>query len=461
MGECLPSSNKENTNEIRFIAFNPNQNENSILSRNNKVFLMRDTKNDNMNLIVHRNDGMNDYIIEMNISKFSDNNFSKDIEFILILDKSGSMGNNVHRLISSIIPRVLNLLNYSDNDIIHLITFESYVNLHHMTVRDLKNNYDIIGYGGTEMSGVFNKVREILCQSHNKSNYRILALSDGIIYDQEKTKEEAEILKTYVDRTDFSISVGSIRFYSGYDCPDTKALSSVLILNTINSKYSVLTEISSCLDDEQISQKIYELFKDDYFASNVILKSENIKFRIDPWKEGKNEVKLLEGQNLVWADKNPSMENNIGIYEGGKLKYTKEDFKNGYEIKYSTYNEILGEKLKMTLRKVRINKSSGSRAALEENEKIIAYYNEFEKKLKDNNNKTALITNELKRINEINVSKFDNQQLAQFIGVDNNNIPIEEFLRNIIKKKKDKNEENNIENFAFNIFKDFLQIKND
>jgi hypothetical protein len=219
------------------------------------------------------------------------------------------------------------------------------------------------------MSGVFNKVREILCQSQNKLNYRILVLSDGIIADQDKTKDEAEILKTYVDRTDFSISVGSIRFYSGYDCPDTKALSSVLILNTINSKYSVLTEISSCLDDEQISQKIYELFKDDYFASNVILKSENIKFRIDPWKQGENEVKLIEGQNLVWADKNPSLENNIGIYEGGKLKYTKEDFKNGYEIKYSIYNEILGEKLKMTLRKVRINKSSGSRVALEKMKK--------------------------------------------------------------------------------------------
>ena len=155
------------------------------------------------------------------------------------------------------------------------------------------------------------------------------------------------------------------------------------------------------------------------------------------------------------------MENNIGIYEGGKLKYTKEDFKNGYEIKYSTYNEILGEKLKMTLRKVRINKYSGSRAALEENEKIIAYYNEFEKKLKDNNNKTALITNELKRINEINISKFDNQQLAQFIGVDNNNISMEEFLRNVIKKKSDKNEEKNTIEFAYNVFKDFLQAEND
>jgi hypothetical protein len=88
MGICVSSSNNEKSNEIRFFAINPNQNDNSKLSRNAKSYLMKDIKNDNMNLIVHRNDGMNDYIIEMNISKLGDNNFSKDIEFILILDKS-------------------------------------------------------------------------------------------------------------------------------------------------------------------------------------------------------------------------------------------------------------------------------------------------------------------------------------------------------------------------------------
>ena len=326
-----------------------------------------------------------------------------------------------------------------------------------MTVGDLNNNNNITGEGGTSMSDVFNKVREILCQSQNKSNYRILALSDGIIEDQEETKNEAEKIKAYINSTDFSISVGSIRYNSGYDCGDTKALSSVLILNTINSKNNVLTEISSSLDDEQISQKIYELFKDDYFSSNIILKSDNIKFKIDPWKEGKNEVKLNEEQNFVWADKNPSLEKKIGIYEGGKLKYTKEDFKNGYEINISTYNKILGAKIQMTLRKVKINKTSGSQTALEENKKIIAYYEEFEKKLKGNDNKDALITKELKRINEINIKKFNNQQLAQFIGVDNNNIPIEEFLRNIIKEKTDNNEKEDIDKFAYNVFKGFLQ----
>ena len=122
-----------------------------------------------------------------------------------------------------------------------------------------------------------------------------------------ETKNEAEKLKAFIDITNFSISASSLRFYSGDGLPDTKALSSVLLLNTDSSKSQVLTEVSYSLTDEAISQKIYELFKDDYFEFNMTLKSVKIKFRIDPWKEGKNEIKLNEGINFVWADKNPSL----------------------------------------------------------------------------------------------------------------------------------------------------------
>ena len=420
---------------------------------NNRKYFFNNEKG--MNFIVHRNDGMNDFIIEMNITKSDNKNLSKDVEFIMILDKSGSMDDQVHRLVSRIIPRALNLLNYTDNDIIHLITFESNAYLYNMTVKELKNNNNITGSGGTHMADVYKLVRSIFDQKQNKTNFRILALSDGMIDDQEKTKNEAEILKTFIDATDFSISAGSIRYDSGYGTPDTKALSSVLLLNTDNSKSQVLTEISSSLKDEEISQKIFELFKNDYFESNFTLKSEKIKFRIDPWKDGKNEIKLNEGKNFVWADKNPSLEN-VGIYEGGKLKYKKEDFKNGYKIKYSNYNGLLGVKLNMTARKVRINKTSGSQAALEENKKIIDYYNKFEKSLEENKNKETQITKELKMANELNISNYNNNQLAQFIGVENNFIPITQFLSDVIKiEEKD---EKDIKTFVGNALGDGLMI---
>ena len=45
----------------------------------------------------------------------------------------------------------------------------------------------------------------------------------------------------------------------------------------------------------------------------------------------------------------------------------------------------------MTARKVKINKTSESKTALEENKKIIKYFENFEKKLIGNENKEATI----------------------------------------------------------------------
>ena len=90
-------------------------------------------------------------------------------------------------------------------------------------------------------------------------------------------------------------------------------------LNTDNTKTKVLTEVSSSDSNEFISRKIYNLFKDDYLESDFSIESDKIKFRIDPWNEGSNKVKLNEGKNIIFADKNPSLEN-VGIYEGGQLK---------------------------------------------------------------------------------------------------------------------------------------------
>ena len=51
---------------------------------------------------------MNDFIIELTLSKFDKNSLNKKAEFIMILDISGSMSGHVHKLISDIIPKGLN-----------------------------------------------------------------------------------------------------------------------------------------------------------------------------------------------------------------------------------------------------------------------------------------------------------------------------------------------------------------
>ena len=110
----------------------------------------------------------------------------------------------------------------------------------------------------------------------------------------------------------------------------------------------------------------------------------------------------------------------------------------------------------MTSRKVRINKTSGSKEALEENKKIINYFVVFEKKLEGNKNKEAIIAKELKTTNELDIKNYNNNQLAQFIGVDNNMVPITDFLKECIQI--DEKDEDNINDFVGNVLGDGLKI---
>ena len=158
MGACSETRNKNKT-----ISSTSLSNYNKI---GNKTYTFNGTKS--YNLIVHKNDGMNDYIIEMTLSKFDKNSLNKKSEFIMILDVSGSMAGHVHKLISDIIPKGLNLLNYSDNDIIHLITFQSVVNYYKKTIKELKDDSSMEGNGGTEMYNVYEKVKYILENNDQK-----------------------------------------------------------------------------------------------------------------------------------------------------------------------------------------------------------------------------------------------------------------------------------------------------
>jgi hypothetical protein len=52
----------------------------------------------------------------MTLTKCDTKSISKQAEFIMILDVSGLMSSWVHNLVTNIIPRGLNLLNYAESD---------------------------------------------------------------------------------------------------------------------------------------------------------------------------------------------------------------------------------------------------------------------------------------------------------------------------------------------------------
>ena len=82
---------------------------------------------------IHENKGMNEYIykLDVNIPNLD------PPEFIIIVDKSLSMGFTYNEIISRTIPQVLNSLGY-ENRRIHLITFAYHVEYLYISQYELK-----------------------------------------------------------------------------------------------------------------------------------------------------------------------------------------------------------------------------------------------------------------------------------------------------------------------------------
>ena len=99
-------NNINNTENINLDSLSQNSNQDSNNNNGLVSYNIKANRNFNFtcesgaNLVIHRNDGMNDFVIALNLIIYK--NFIKRPEFIMILDKSGSMKGHVHRLVSKI-----------------------------------------------------------------------------------------------------------------------------------------------------------------------------------------------------------------------------------------------------------------------------------------------------------------------------------------------------------------------
>ena len=346
-------------------------------------------------------------------------------EFIFILDISGSMGTYVNQILTKVIPKVYEKLQYPDNKYFHLITFENKVTYYKMNKIDFMRS-TITGDGGTEMSKVPNKLEEILNKINSDVPINILTLSDGEISDQESTKINADNLYNRINKKFDNINSQAIRFISYENAqPDTRALCSLLRFNTKNiankeklmETFSPVLKTMSKLKIDEFSNKIANLFKVEISGWKIICKDGEKKLKIEPLGELRDSLFLNKGQSVFFYDgvfdNLPDLVN-LSSTDGSSVK----DISYGKEVTQENLNEIYHDTIYGIVDKIIINKCVDSDESNKKNEEYIKYVEMLETQTKETdvikpNNK---LSKKLKNIVENEeVKNLNSEKLNDFI----------------------------------------------
>ena len=346
-------------------------------------------------------------------------------EFIFILDISGSMGTYVNQILTKVIPKVYEKLQYPDDKYLHLITFENKVTYYKMNKKDFMRS-TITGDGGTEMSKVPNKLEEILNKINSDVPINILTLSDGEIADQESTQLNADNLYNRINKKFDNINSQAIRFISYENAqPDTRALCSLLRFNTKNiankeklmETFSPVLKTMSNLKIDEFSNKIANLFKVEISGWKIICKDGEKKLKIEPLGELRDSLFLNKGQSVFFYDgvfdNLPDLVN-LSSTDGSSVK----DISYGKEVTQENLNEIYHDTIYGIVDKIIINKCVDSDESNKKNEEYIKYVEMLETQTKETdvikpNNK---LSKKLKNIVENEeVKNLNSEKLNDFI----------------------------------------------
>ncbi len=376
------------------------------------------------------------YVGELYLKEREDLNAkSNNIELIMIVDRSGSMGQYYTKIFAKVMPLLLEKIHYPQNKKVHFITFDSSIEYRTIDKNGFLNPVNEKPRGCTYMHGVFEKLDKII--TNQNSSYRILTLSDGELHDSRETSNTASEYYNKI-KGKYNINSQAIRFFSSsYADPDTLGLASVIQFNTV--KQATLLDVNAKDDESSIADQLSKLFIYDGLGNKILLLSDKQNIKLAPWEEKKNEIVLAPGRNIFWMDDISQF--NIKINEEEPVKV---NLVNDVDINTQNYGIILADKIKEFITKLKILKILENQKAQEELEKMIKYFKEFEDSLekvneeelvlKDGkmnsriqyikqliNKRKGLISNQMEAIkNEQKLSELNSQQKADYLrNVDN------------------------------------------
>ncbi|AYV77901.1 MAG: hypothetical protein Edafosvirus2_80 [Edafosvirus sp.] len=293
---------------------------------------------------------------------------NKKLQTIIILDKSGSMGNNVPKIVNKILPNVFLNLGYKNTDPIAIFAFDNDCFNYYETINDLQKKRITAG-GQTYMASSITQLRNYILRMDPSYHFRILTISDGELHDQEITSklssEYAPELKNY------KINSQAVRFFTSTQQPDTRGLASVLQFNS--ACYPNLVDINSNTNENIIIGEMVKLFNNDHLDKNCVLSTNDAIIMGTPWEHSnlRNISNLLEGENLIWFNTIPKK---VTLNALSPIDVVIHE-----EMNTDTFYKIFNDKMVQYTNKLKILKVVNTDKSKEEINNIVKYFTELER----------------------------------------------------------------------------------
>lgn len=308
------------------------------------------------------------YVAELNVPNASNASQLKT-ETVIILDRSGSMGDAVERIVRQVLPKFFKNLQYRDSDTFHLIAFDDEIEYYEVKIEELPN-FDMCARDGTYMYETVTKLSELFQVFHqrNVELLRILTISDGEISDTKETIRAADKLANNVKALNISVNSQAVRWYGK---ADTTALCCLLQLNNVTKSNLV----ESCYEEGiDVTAKTWaDLFAGDKLMTNMVLKGDKEIFLKNPWDtEATDNLRLQSGENVFWCKEKPT-----------DLKIDTKSVKKNVNssITYEKLQELLYERIDVVIDHMKMLKIIESTSGQETMKLILDYFKRIEKEV--------------------------------------------------------------------------------
>lgn len=230
-------------------------------------------------------------------------NAKSNLQTIVILDKSGSMGNNVKKMINEVLPKFFKNLAYEPKQLLNLILFDDKAALFRMWVHELTTTRKKCG-GVTMMAPAIHELKKLFETFDSDVPVRLLTLSDGEVFDPQEVEIAGAKLAKVLLKSNFTVNSQAVRLFTSNSQPDTTALCSVLRFNNLTR--SSLVDISAHLSSDLIAEQMAELFISDGLSSAVNLTADSNVFMKLPWEdETTTSLSISKENNLFWLNAIP------------------------------------------------------------------------------------------------------------------------------------------------------------